>query len=92
VIHLPWKNDTVEAGDQIIHEGNLNELLNKDIGTEDCKASSSNAGECSIINRTRIEVDLKEMTEINEKQESNKEHCKVPSKSSQFQRNCPKNK
>jgi hypothetical protein len=92
VIHLPWKNDTVEVGDQIIHEGNLNGLLNKDIGIEDCRASSSNVGEYSITNRTRMEVDLKEMSEPNEKQESNQEHCKVPSKSSKFQRNNPKKK
>jgi hypothetical protein len=58
----------------------LNELLNKDIGTEDCKASSSNAGEGRIINRTRMEVDLKEMFEPNEKQDSNQKQCKVPKK------------
>jgi hypothetical protein len=32
------------------------------------------------------------MSEPNGKQDTNQEHCKVPSKSSKFQRNCPKKK
>jgi hypothetical protein len=48
VIHLPWKNNTVE----VVHEGNLNDLLNEDTDMEECKASSSKVDDCSIINRT----------------------------------------
>jgi lysophospholipase L1-like esterase len=90
VIHLPWKNNTVEEGEQIIQEGSLNGLLNKVIGTDDCKASSSFVGKSSTTTRTRMETDLKVMSEPNGQQDSEQGPCKVQSKSLRILRNCPK--
>jgi hypothetical protein len=66
--------------------------LNKDIGTHDCKASSSIVGNSSPTTRTRMEADLKAMSESNGQQDSKQGLCKVPSKDSKIQRNCPKKK
>ena len=90
VIHLPWKNDTVKVGNRITHDESLNGTLSKDIGTHDCKASSSIEGKSSPTTRTRMEAGSKAKSESNRQQESKQGLCKVPSKGSKIQRNCPK--
>jgi len=87
-----WKNDTVKVGDQITHEGSLKVLLNKDIGTDDCKASSSTIGKSSTATWTRKKSDAEAMSDFKGQQDSNEGLCKVLSNSSKIQRNCPKRK
>jgi hypothetical protein len=81
VIYLPWKNDTVKVGDQITHEGSLKVLSNKDIGTDDCKASSSITGTSSTATRTRMEADAEAMSDSKGLQDSKQGLCKVPKNS-----------
>jgi hypothetical protein len=64
--------------------------LNKDIGTHDCKASTSMESKNSPIIRTSMEAEPK--AEINGQQRSKQGLCVVPSKGSKTQRNCPKKK
>jgi hypothetical protein len=67
-------------------------LLNKDIGTDDYKASSSTIGKSGTETRTRKKSDAEAMSDFRGKQESNQGLCKVLSNSSKIQRNCPKRK
>ena len=92
VIRLPWKNDTAKIGDQITYEGSLMVLSNKDIVTDDCKASGSITGTSSTATRTRMEADAEAMSVSKGQQDSKQGLCKVPKNSSKIQRNCPKRK
>ena len=93
VIRLPWKNDTAKVGDQITHEGSLMVLTNKDIVTDNSKASGSTTGTRNTATRTRMEADADAEALFHSKgqQDSKQELRKVPKNSSRIQRNSPKN-
>ena len=86
-IQLPWKNDTIKVGAQIINDVRLNEILNTVTDADVCKETSKTSGKICIGTKTKTEIDLKEALHSNAQQGANQELCKAANRHSKLQRN-----